>query len=216
MKLKNNLTFENLLKNEQWTSQFNEAQLEELIDGYNSGVDAQVCADPRINEYFMYPLRHALEEYGNPQDSISVRKKIISYINDGYALYQFIELVRGLLNSIDVSCYEDPSLSSGIMQLIRHNLMRGIDVSEYAHQGFALDQLSQISQGLYLGLDVSHYANKEFTPRRMKVIRHGLEEGVDVSVYADPKLSADEMQRRLDELRRQSRITERTNDEIKE
>ena len=214
MKLTTNLTFENLLKNEKWTSQFNEAQLEELIDGYNDGVDVQVYADPRINEYFMYSLRQVLEEYSNPQDSISFRKKIISYISDGYVLYQF--LVRGLLSGINVSRYEDPSLSSGIMQLIRHNLMRGIDVSKYARQGFVLDQLSQISQGLYCGLDVSYYANKEFTPCRMKVIRCGLEEGLDVSVYADPKLSADEMQRRLDELRRQSRITERANDEINE
>lgn len=162
-----------------------------------------------LTNILWYPIRQALEEYGNPQDSMSVRKKIIGYIDKGHAVYQFIELVRGLLSGVDVSLYEDPSLSSDTMRLIRYNLKEGIDVSMYTRQGFTFHQSSEIVRGLQSSLDISWYANKEFTPKRMQVIRRGLEEGFDVSSYANPDMPADEMQQHLDKLRRQSRMTER-------
>lgn len=66
MELMNNLTFENLLKNHQWTSQFNEEQLDELLDGYNNGIDVQVYADSRINEYFMVPHSSSVRRIRQP------------------------------------------------------------------------------------------------------------------------------------------------------
>ena len=48
MKLTTNLTVENLLKNEKWTSQFDVAQLNMIQSGLQQGYDVSQYADPSI------------------------------------------------------------------------------------------------------------------------------------------------------------------------
>ena len=49
MKLTTNLTVENLLKNEKWTSQFDVAQLNMIRSGIQQGYDVSIYADPKFS-----------------------------------------------------------------------------------------------------------------------------------------------------------------------
>lgn len=203
MKLANNLTLNNILASikSSYKQKFSKQQIKELIEGYKEGTEIRAYADPRIPDHFMYPIRQALLDFGNPSDYEEFRKRVVKYINTGYHMGQVTELANGLLSGVDVSLYEDLSLNGFAMHIVRKNLERGIDVSQYVHQCVYLSQVDEIAEGLYLGLDVSCYANNDFTPQQMRLIRIGLEEGLDAKQYADPTLSEYEMNCRLDELR---------------
>lgn len=49
MKLTINLTIENLLKNEKWTSQFDKTQLELIKNGLKHGYDVSIYATPELD-----------------------------------------------------------------------------------------------------------------------------------------------------------------------
>lgn len=49
MKLTTNLTVENLLKNEKWTSQFDKTQLELIKNGLERGYDVSIYATPELD-----------------------------------------------------------------------------------------------------------------------------------------------------------------------
>lgn len=203
MKLKNNLTLDNILASikSSYKQKFSKQQIKELIEGYKEGIEIRAYADPCIPDHLMYPIRQTLRDFGNPSDYEDFRKRVVKYIKDGYHMGQVAELAKGLLSDVDVSIYEDMSLNSLDMSMIRKNLERGIDVSRYVRQHFHLSQVYEIAEGLRLGLDVSCYADKDFTPQQMRLIRIGLEEGLGAKQYADPTLSDYEMNCRLDELR---------------
>lgn len=203
MKLANNLTLDNILASikSSYKQKFSKQQIKELIDGYKEGIEIRAYADPRIPDHFMYPIRQALLDFGNPSDYEEFRKRVVKYINTGYHMGQVTELVNGLLSGVDVSLYEDLSLNSLAMSMIRKNLEKGVDISPYVYQRFYLSQVEEIAAGLRHNLDVSCYANKDFTPQQMRLIRVGLEEGLGAKQYADPTLSEYEMNCRLDELR---------------
>lgn len=203
MKLKNNLTLNNILDSikSSCDQEFSKQQTKELIGGYKEGVEIRAYADPCIPDHFMYPIRQVLKVFGNPRDYEDFRKRIVKYIKDGYHMGQVEELAKGLLSDINVSIYEDLSFNSLAMSMIRKNLEKGVDISPYVRRRFYLSQVEEIAKGRYLGLDVSCYANTDFTPQQMRLIRIGLEEGLDAAQYADPALSEYEMNCRLDELR---------------
>lgn len=203
MKLKNNLTLDNLLASikSSYKKKFSKNQIKELVNGYHDGVNILAYADPSISDLIMCSLRYSLLEFGNPNNYEEFRKRVVKYINTGYHMGQVTELANGLLSGVDVSLYEDSSLNGFAMSIIRKNLERGVDVSSYTRERFYMSQVEEIAEGLYLGLDVSCYANKDFTPQQMRLIRIGLEEGLDAQQYADPTLSDYEMNCRLDELR---------------
>lgn len=203
MKLANNLTLDNILASikSSYKQKFSKQQIKELIDGYKEGIEIRAYADPHIPDHFMYSIRQALLDFGNPSDYEEFRKRVVKYINTGYHMGQVTELANGLLSGVDVSLYEDLSLNGLAMSIIRKNLERGVDVSAYVRERFYMSQVEEIAEGLYLGLDVSCYANKDFTPQQMRLIRIGLEEGLDAKQYADPTFSEYEMNCRLDELR---------------
>ena len=203
MKLKNNLTLDNILASikSSYKQKFSKQQIKELVEGYKEGVEIRAYADPYIPDYLMYPIRQTLRDSGNPSDYEEFRKRVVKYIKDGYSMGQVEQLAEGLLSSVDVSIYEDASLNSLVMSTIRKNLERGVDVSRYVRQCFYLKQVDEIAEGLHRSLDVSCYANKDFTPQQMRLIRIGLEEGLDTKQYANPTLSEYEMNCRLGELR---------------
>ena len=202
MKLKTNLTLANILESikSMHTRKFSKNQIKELVDGYHDGVNILAYADPRISDLVMYQIHLALLDFGNPGNCDEFRRRIVAYLND-YNMGQVTELANGLLSGVDVSLYEDSSLNSLAMSMIRKNLEKGVDISPYVYQRFYLSQVEEIAAGLRHNLDVSCYANTDFTPQQMRLIRIGLEEGLDAAQYADPSLSAYEMNCRLDELR---------------
>lgn len=203
MKLMNNLSIETMLESieSSYDQNFSKGQINELIDGYNDGVDIRAYADPHIPEHFMFPICQVLKEFGNPNDCKVFKRKIINYLYNGHNISQITELAKGMLSNINESLYADKSFSSLTMYTIRTNLERGIDIRSYVRQRFTTSQIDEIADGLFLNLDVSCYANKEFTPQQMRLIRTGLEEGLDARQYADPSLSYTEMIFKLDDLR---------------
>ena len=60
MKLTTNLTIENLLKNEKWTSQFDVAQLDMIRLGLQQGYDASIFATPDLDMYQMRAILYCL------------------------------------------------------------------------------------------------------------------------------------------------------------
>ena len=60
MKLTTNLTVENLLKNEQWTSQFDVAQLNMIQSGLQQGYDVSIYAKPDLDVYQMRVILYCL------------------------------------------------------------------------------------------------------------------------------------------------------------
>ena len=63
MKLTNNLSFESLVRmyEEQYEYRYDGYQLEELRDGYNSGLDISIYANPAFDTVQMRFIRHGLE-----------------------------------------------------------------------------------------------------------------------------------------------------------
>ena len=203
MKLKNNITLDNILASieSSYKKKFSKQQIKELLEGYKEDVEIRAYADPSISDLIMCSLRYSLLEFGNPNNYEKFRKRVVKYIKDGYCMGQVTELANGLLSGVDVSLYEDLSLNGLAMSIIRKNLERGVDVSSYTRERFYMSQVEEIAAGLRHNLDVSCYANKDFTPQQMRLIRIGLEEGLDAKQYADPTLNEYEMNCRLDELR---------------
>lgn len=203
MKLKNNLTLDNILESIQssYEQKFSEIQIQVLIEGYNEGVEIQAYADPSIPYHVMRSIHHALSEFGNPNDCEVFKEKIVKYLYDGYDVNQIDELAKGMLGDVDESLYARKSFNSLKMYTIRTNLERNVNVLPYVRQKFEIAQINEIAEGLYLGLNVSCYASKDFTAQQMRLIRIGLEEGLDAAQYADPSLSEMEMFFKLDELR---------------
>lgn len=60
MKLTINLTIENLLKNEKWTSQFDKTQLELIKNGLKHGYDVSIYATPELDYLQMKALIRGL------------------------------------------------------------------------------------------------------------------------------------------------------------
>lgn len=95
MKLANNLTVENLLKNEKWTSQFDTLQLNMIQSGLQQGYDVSIYATPDLDVYQMrvilYCLYYEYDELArnlsktpnfNPDDMMSYLKFVINSSHD--------------------------------------------------------------------------------------------------------------------------------------
>lgn len=91
MKLTTNLTVENLLKNEQWTSQFDVAQLNMIQSGLQQGSDVSIYAKPDLDisqmRVILYCLYYEFNELArnlsntpnfNPDDMMNYLKFLIN------------------------------------------------------------------------------------------------------------------------------------------
>ena len=91
MKLTTNLTVENLLKNEKWTSQFDTSQLNMIRSGLQQGYDVSIYATPDLDVYQMrvilYCLYYERDELArklsktpnfNPNDMMSYLKFLLN------------------------------------------------------------------------------------------------------------------------------------------
>lgn len=143
MKLKNNMTFENIIDmyEEQCGCSFDSEQLKELKAGYESGIHIDAYADPIINCFEMFAIRRAIEErrqwLSNPKDQC----QFAQYVYDEFDEMQLDGLAIGLSKGVDVEKYATSGLNHEEMHLIRCGLEIGVDTATLVYNGHDLHEI---------------------------------------------------------------------------
>lgn len=131
MKLKSNLTFDNVIKsyNEQYNYEFDEYQLFELKTGFDDGLNIDLFAYPHFNDEIMYAIRSVLYTYREYLHDTRAQRRAVQYVLDDYGGLQIRELVIGLSKGLKVELYENQDLSFHEMQIIRQGLESEVDTT---------------------------------------------------------------------------------------
>ena len=145
MKLRNNITFDNIIDmyEEQSGYAFDSEQLKELKAGYESGLYIDAYADPIIDYFMMFSIRQAIEErrqwLSNPKDQCRFARFVYEEFND----LQLDELAIGLSRGVNVDLYAHRSLNYEEMRIIRRGLEIGVNVLNLVHDGHDLLEIHQ-------------------------------------------------------------------------
>ena len=143
MKLKNNITFDNIIDmyEEQSGYTFDSRQLDELKLGYENGINIDAYADPIINYFTMFSIRQAIEDrrqwLSNPKDQCRFAQLVYEEFND----LQLDELAIGLSKGVNVDLYAHRSLTHEEMHVIRRGLEMGVNVLNLVHNGHDLIEI---------------------------------------------------------------------------
>lgn len=143
MKLKNNITFDNIIDTYEKQSgyTFDSRQLDELKIGYENGINIDAYADPIINYFTMFSIRQAIEDrrqwLSNPKDQCRFAQLVYEEFND----LQLDELAIGLSKGVNVDLYAHRSLTHEEMHVIRRGLEMGVDVLNLVHNGHDLIEI---------------------------------------------------------------------------
>ena len=159
-KIYNNLSIENLIKTE-WFNQFNEDQRYWITEGLENKIDVSVYAKPEMPDSIM-------EEIFYSQIS---NIDIMPYVNEGYSLFQLIEIKEGLEANLDITYYANINFNWQQMREIRWGIEADLDVPIYAKKCFDWQQMEQIRLGLEANLDVSWYAKPNISYLQMDLMR---------------------------------------------
>lgn len=132
MKLKSNLTFDNVIKSykEQYKYEFDEYRLFELKTGFDDGLNIDLFAYPYFNDEIMYAIRSVLYTYREYLRDTRSQQCAVQYVIDDYDGLQIRELVIGLSNGLKVELYENKDLSFHEMCIIRQGLESEINTTE--------------------------------------------------------------------------------------
>jgi hypothetical protein len=132
MKLKSNLTFDNVIKSykEQHSYEFDEYQLFELKTGFDDGLNIDLFAYPYFNDEIMYAIRSVLYTYREYLHDTRTQRRAVQYVLDDYDGLQIRELVIGLSKGLKVELYENRDLSYHEMQIIRQGLESEADTAK--------------------------------------------------------------------------------------
>ena len=132
MKLKSNLTFDNVIKSykEQYNYEFDEYQLFELKTGFVDGLNVDLFAYPDFNDEIMYAIRSVLYTYREYLHDTRAQRRAVQYVIDGYDGLQIRELVIGLSKGLKVELYENKDLSFHEMCIIRQGLESEVDTAK--------------------------------------------------------------------------------------
>lgn len=132
MKLKSNLTFDNVIKSykEQYNYVFDEYQLFELKTGFDDGLNIDLFAYPYFNDEIMYAIRSVLYTYQEYLHDTRAQQRAVQYVVDDYNGLQIRELVIGLSKGLRVELYENQDLSFHEMQIIRQGLESEADTTK--------------------------------------------------------------------------------------
>lgn len=132
MKLKSNLTFDNVIKSykEQYGYEFDEYQLFELKTGFDDGLSIDLFAYPYFNDEIMYAIRSVLYTYREYLHDAQAQRRAVQYVIDDYDGLQIRELVIGLSKGLKVELYENHDLSFHEMRIIRQGLESEVDATE--------------------------------------------------------------------------------------
>lgn len=133
MKLKSNLTFDNVIKSykEQYSYEFDEYQLFELKTGVDDGLNIDLFAYPYFNDEIMYAIRSVLYTYREYLHDTRIQQRAVQYVLDDYDGLQIRELVIGLSKGLRVELYENQDLSSYEMFIIRQGLESEVDATTF-------------------------------------------------------------------------------------
>lgn len=150
MKLKNNITFDNIIdmREEQSGYTFDSRQLEELKAGYESGLHIDAYADPIINYLMMFSIRQAIEDRREYLSSRRAQCRFAQLVYEEFNDLQLDELAIGLSKGIDIEKYAMKCLNNDEMYLIRRGLEIGVDTTELVYNGHELHEIHQM-----LGVD---------------------------------------------------------------
>lgn len=132
MKLKSNLTFDNVIRSykEQYDYEFDEYQLFELKTGFDDGLNIDLFAYPDFNDEIMYAIRSVLCTYREYLHDTRAQRRAIQYVVDGYDGCQIRELIIGLSKGLNIELYENRDLSYHEMQMIRQGLESEADTTK--------------------------------------------------------------------------------------
>lgn len=132
MKLKSNLTFDNVIKSykEQYNYEFDEYQLFELKTGFVDGLNVDLFAYPDFNDEIMYAIRSVLYTYREYLHDTRAQRRAVQYVIDGYDGLQIRELIIGLSKGLKVELYEHQDLSFHEMHIIRQGLESEVDTTK--------------------------------------------------------------------------------------
>lgn len=133
MKLKSNLTFDNVIKSykEQYKYEFDEYQLFELKTGFDDGLNIDLFAYPYFNDEIMYAIRSVLYAYREYLRDTRAQQRAVQYVIDDYNGLQIRELVIGLSKGLKVELYENRDLSYHEMRIIRQDLESEVDATKF-------------------------------------------------------------------------------------
>ena len=133
MKLKSNLTFDNVIKSykEQYDYEFDEYQLFELKVGFDKGLNIDLFAYPDFDDEIMYAIRSVLLGYREYLHDTRSQRRAVQYVVDGYDGCQMRELIIGLSKGLRVELYENRDLSYLEMQMIRQGLESEVDTTKF-------------------------------------------------------------------------------------
>lgn len=146
MKLKNNITFDNIIDTYEKQSgyTFDSRQLDELKIGYENGINIDAYADPIINYFTMFSIRQAIEDrrqwLSNPKDQCRFAQLVYEEFND----LQLDELAIGLSRGVNVELYAHRSLNHEEMHVIRRGLEMGVNVLNLVHNGHDLIEIHRM------------------------------------------------------------------------
>ena len=132
MKLKSNLTFDNIIQSykERYDYAFDEYQLFELKTGFDDGLNIDLFAYPCFNDEIMYAIRSVLYAYREYLHDTRSQQRAVQYVIDDYDGLQIRELVIGLSKGLKVELYENKDLSFHEMHVIRQGLESEVDTTK--------------------------------------------------------------------------------------
>lgn len=145
MKLRNNITFDNIIDmyEEQAGYTFDSIQIDELKTGYENGINIEAYTDPIINYCMMFSIRQAIEErrqwLSNPKDQCRFARFVYEEFDD----LQLDELAIGLSRGVNVDLYAHRSLNHEEMHVIRRGLETGVNVLNLVHNGHDLIEIHE-------------------------------------------------------------------------
>ena len=145
MKLRNNITFDNIIDmyEEQSGYTFDSRQIDELKTGYENGINIEAYADPIINYFMMFSIRRAIEDrrqwLSNPKDQCRFARFVCEEFDD----LQLDELAIGLSRGVNIDLYAHRSLNYEEMHVIRRGLEIGVNVLNLVHNGHDLIEIHE-------------------------------------------------------------------------
>ena len=145
MKLRNNITFDNIIDmyEEQSGYTFDSRQIDELKTGYDNGINIEAYADPIINYFMMFSIRRAIEDRRQWLSNSKDQCRFARFVYEEFDDLQLDELAIGLSRGVNVDLYAHRSLNHEEMHVIRRGLEIGVDVLNLVHNGHDLIEIHQ-------------------------------------------------------------------------
>lgn len=157
---------------------FDEAQIEEIEQGINDGVDVAVYAKVELLPQLMNQIRTGLTQ-GLDMSSYAVPE---------YDWLQLEEIREGLLLGLDVHKYDSYKVSSFVMHQIRRGLEDGMDLTSYMKYEGKI--IREVRHAKAAGVDIDNYVSHGYGDKQLKVIAEALANGIDIYQYVNTNIRA--------------------------